>query len=456
VPTISERLASFVAETRYENLPAEVVRETKRLILDTLGCALGGFTSEPSRIVRQMVRELGGNPEATVLGEGTATSCELATLANGTMIRYLDFNDTYWGRDPGHPSNNIAPALAVGEKVAASGAQVILAVVLGYELQIRLQDHAGTPNLWDRGWDHTTNAQYAVAAVAGKLLNLDAEAMANAFGISGTHNNVLGQLRRGEIPMTKAITHAMVARNGVTAALLAQRGMTAPREIIEGQLGYARAVAGGADLERIAAWDGSFKIMKASMKPFACEFLTMAPVQAALEHRANPEFDLRQVEKIVIRFHEYALKKPSWDPLKLTPQTRETADHSYTYCVARALLDGEVGPAQFTNEKVFDPAARELMAKMELVVDPELTKLYPETYPAAVEMHMKDGKRLEVVVTYPPGHPKNRLTDEQVQAKFRKLASPLLNEKRVQEVIGLIMGLEEMGDIGEMMEALVL
>ncbi|MBI3935902.1 MAG: MmgE/PrpD family protein [Betaproteobacteria bacterium] len=451
MPTVVEKLAALNAQFTFDKLPAAAVEKAKVLVLDSLGCALGAFDSAPSRIVRSVVSRLGGRAEATVLGTGERTSALNATLANGTMIRYLDYNDTYFARDPSHPSGNAATALALAEREGKTGRDVVAALALAYEVHIRLVEYAGKPNLWDRGWDHATNVPYAAAALSALMLGLSPEKTAHALAIAGTHSNALGEIRRGVIPMTKASAEAKAACDGVLAALLAAEGMTGPLRIFEGDYGYINVVAAEADVERLTAPVTEYRILKSIIKNYAIETMTLGPVHAALELRRDYRIDPRTIDKVVVGLYDYAFKKPSWDKLKLVPTTRETADHSFNYCVAVALLDGDVGPAQFTDERIRSADVRDLMARVELTVAPELEGLYPATFPGIATVHLKDGRVLTKRVDYPPGHPKNPLARARLEEKFRSLAAPLLAPSQIDEALAALWALESVERVGELM-----
>ena len=231
-----------------------------------------------------MVAELGGAPEATVIGTPAKTSCTLATFANGTALRYLDTNDYYFGRDPAHASGNLAPVLAVGERMKSSGGEVLAAFVAAYEVQFRLCDFAGNPNLWDRGWHHATNMSFASAAAAAKLMRLDRRQIAEALAIAGTHGNILTKSMRGKMASIKATIEAVAAKGGVEAALMAAHGLTGPQTIFEGDYGWAKAVAGAIDKDALTApMSGQFAIMKTRIKPFAAFAPGQGLIHAALE-----------------------------------------------------------------------------------------------------------------------------------------------------------------------------
>jgi 2-methylcitrate dehydratase len=453
-PTISERFAETLLSIDYDALPDAVIHQAKRQILDTLACALGAYSSAPAKLVRDIADELGGNPQSTLLGEKTKTSMTMATFCNGTMIRYLDFNDYYFHRDPGHPSSNLSLVLAVAEAKGLNGRDVILGVVTAYEAQLRVCTFCGEPNLWDRGWrGSATNVLWGSTAAAAQLLGLSQEATADAFGISASHNSALAQSNSGKIAMMKATAEATVAKAGLEAAMLAGRGLSGPGEIFEGKYGWINVVAGGADFEGlIAPIHDHYKIMDICMKPYAAEMMTQSSVQAAIDLVEEHNFDPAEAEKIQVLYHEYALRKPSWDKTKFAPTTRETADHSFPYCVAVSLLDRACGPEQFTDEKIFDPTVAKVISKIELGTDEELTKLYRETFGTKITITMPSGEVFQKACLYPPGHPKNPISDEQVAEKFRYLARDLLKPDQIERCIEAVWALDSCEDLTGFME----
>ncbi len=215
--TTSEKLSEFAVKLNYDDLPSGVVDHAKRLVLDTLGCALSGYLREPCKIVRDTLIDIGGTPECTIIGSGTKTSCPNATLVNGMMAKYMCFNDTYWGKvGVGHPSDNIATALAVGERQHANGREVINAIVLAYECNQRFADVFA---FGGKGWQTVSIPfGYVAPIVAGKLLNLTEEEMTNAIGIGGSHNHTLAGVYGepgAQISMMKPIDQHFAAQSGL-------------------------------------------------------------------------------------------------------------------------------------------------------------------------------------------------------------------------------------------------
>src|SRR5438128_4945806 len=235
----ADRLAEYVTNLTFADLPAPVVHEAKRRFIDSFATAVGAMDADAYAIARRCAERVRSTPGATML-EGGQTSAEWATFVNGLLIRYLDYNDTYLSLEPAHPSDNLAPVLAVGEMAGATGRDLIVAAVLAYEIQCRLCDAA---SLRKHGFDHVTYGAISSAVAACKLLGLDRARTTHAIGSAGVCNVALRQTRSGELSMWKGCAFANAARNGVFAALLAAEGMTGPAPIFEGDLGFFKLVA---------------------------------------------------------------------------------------------------------------------------------------------------------------------------------------------------------------------
>ncbi|MEL0108045.1 MAG: MmgE/PrpD family protein [Rhodospirillaceae bacterium] len=455
-PTVSEKLAELILNLKYENLPEDVIHSTKRLFLDTLACAIGGRNGEPVQMVLKTVDYLGGNPQATIIGSRKKTSGPLATLVNGAMIRYLDFNDYQFSRDSSHPSSNLAMVLALAEAEGLSGKDVILGAVIAYEIQLRFATYCGEPNLSRRGWrSPATHASFASTAAACRMLNLDNHATMSAFGINGSHNSTLAQSHRGTMSMMKATAEATASKAGLEATLLARSGMTGPPEIFEGESGWIKIIAGGADIDGMTEpFQGRFRITDMCMKPYATNMSIQASIQAALDLMAEHNFKLSQVDKIEVFYSGHFFKKPSADKATLLPETRETADHSPLYCVAIALLEKACGPEQFTDEKLFDPNVRNLMQRIELKPDDELTALQSKTQGSKVRIMLDTGETHQKDCLYPPGNPKNPLSDGQIADKFRTLSRGVLTDSQTEKAIEAVWAIDTCSDIGALMKTL--
>lgn len=445
-PTLAEQLARFSAGLSYRNLSREVIHEAKRRVIDTLACALGGWTSAPAKIARTLAGSVRLPTGATLLGENRRTTPDLAAFANGTAVRYLDYNDTYLSKEPAHPSDNLPAALAVAETANRDGKALIEAIVLGYEIQCRLCDAAA---LRPKGWDHVTYGAFSTALVAAKLRRLSPAKTVHAVGLAGTPNQALRQTRVGEISMWKAAAFANAARNGLFAAELARLGMTGPAPIFEGEKGFMKVVSGRLDLPPLDP-KGPFKIMSCYIKYYPVEYHAQSAVQAALKLRERIEGRWREIEAVTIRTSDVSYEIIGRDPEKWRPKTRETADHSIPYVVAVALVDGAVGLPQFSMKRINDPKLAALVQKVRVVPDPELSALYPDAIANVVEIKTPE-KLYRERIDDPRGHPKNRMTDGEIEEKFRGLAAPLLKEVQTEKILDRLWDLERSRSIGEIM-----
>jgi len=460
-PMLADRLSRYCQSLCYDDLPSAVVHEVKRRVLDSLGCALGAWNALPCRIARRVGQSVQAPEGATLWGTNHKTLPDLATFANGALVRYLDFNDTYLAKEPAHPSDNIAAILAVGEASRASGKRVIQAIALAYEVQCRLCDTAA---LRPRGWDHVTYGPFSSALAAAKVMKLSDAQTVQAINLAGVANIALRQTRVGDLSMWKACAFSNAARNGVFAAMLAQRGMTGPSPIFEGEKGFMKLVSGPLELPLFGGEKGpsepvTFKILDTYIKRYPVEYHAQTAVEAALAIReemlkVEGVAALAGITDIEIGSYDVAIEIIGRDPEKWRPHTRETADHSFPYCVAVTLLDGKVTLRSFQAKRLADPVLHELIQKVRVVPQPELVDRYPQAMPTRLTVRTKAGKDYAKQVDYPLGHPKNRMSDHEVEGKFRRLAAGKLDRARMKKVIDLVWRLDQLKDISALMPLL--
>jgi 2-methylcitrate dehydratase len=456
--TVVQRIGQYAAELRYTDLVGGVTDYAKRILLDSLACAYGGLESEPARITRATILEdLGGTPQASLIGKHHRASASMAALANGVALRYQDYNDVHFGPAwTAHPSDNIATLLAVAEWQDRSGEDFLLALLIAYEVQMRFADLPVARNLWHAGWHHTAACAYSAAAGAGKLLGLDAGQIAHAIALSGARANTFSEIRHGDIPMDKALSAPIVASQSILYALLAQRGFTGCSTLLEGPYGFRHAVAGGADVEALVPERGDFRTLKVGLKPYPVEGMTPAMVQAALELRREHEIRADEIVSIRIFAHEEALTKPSWDARKLAPTSKETADHSFHYCVAVALAAGQVTSREFTHEWLRDPTVAELISKTSLEEKPGLTALFRQGLrPAAVEVTTQRGSWYREVL-HPLGDARNPMSWADVTQKFLAQAEPVVGMHRAHKIVERTKSIEREPGMREYAELLAL
>jgi 2-methylcitrate dehydratase len=443
--TIAEQLAAFTRRLTFNDLTGAVVHEAKRRVIDSIGCSLGAFDFEPCRIARETARAVTSRRPATLIGTTHSSAPDLAAFANGTMIRYLDYNDTYLSKEPAHPSDNIAAALAGAEAEGADGKALIASIIIGYEVQCRLCDAAA---LRTRGWDHVTYGALSTALVAARLMDLSESQMVHALGLAGVPNVALRQTRVGELSMWKGAAFANAARNGIFAAQLARRGMTGPAPLFEGEKGFFNQVTGPFELPALDDRDHRFKILETYIKFYPAEYHAQSAIEAALLLR--PQLPVKEIHTITVRTFDAAVEIIGRGPEKWNPKNRETADHSLPYLVAAAFMDGEVGLSQFTEDRIADPKLRSLIRKVSVIADPDLSQSYPEAMPNQIEVRTIHGKTHTLKVTYPKGHPKRPLSDQELEDKFMTLTARVLPKEKIRRLLDRLWKLESMKKMGEL------
>jgi 2-methylcitrate dehydratase len=447
--TVANALAALVSTIDYDALPDPVVRETKRRVLDALGCAFGGFRGDASTIMRGVAADLAGRPESTIWGAGQ-NSCEKATLVNSTMLRYLDYMDSHAGSDACHPCFNIPPCLAVAERVGASGRDLIAAIVAGYEIQIRFQEAC---KIGPRGWFSGTYLEFSVPLAVGKLLGLSLEGLTNALAISASHANTLNANSLGTIPASKSVADGMVSSTAVMAALMARAGLAGPQDVIESAGGFARAVAGSIDQERLLAAVVELKMMEVNTKWFNTVRTAQTAVTGALEILERHHLTWRDVDAIQIFLPtgEHTGHDGIWNSMsRLRPETRDSANHSIVFSLAVAMVDGELGPDQYTDAKLRDQNVLSLVDRTALQSDPSLDVHWPAAAVTRLVVKTFDGQSHEAITLYPPGHHRNRLSDQQIQEKFTKLASPVLGKSKSDAIIQTVDHLDKLASAQEL------
>ncbi len=451
---LSERLAQYATDLRYEQLPAEAVHEAKRRWIDSLACAFGAWQSETAQIVRQVAQQVNSTYGATILGTRHKTSPDWAAFANGLLIRYLDYNDTYLSKEPAHPSDNLSAVLAVAEAEGASGQEVIVATVLAYEIQCRLCDSA---SLRARGWDHVNYGLFSASAAVSRLMNLSPSATRHAMSIAGVSGLAMRQTRVGELSMWKGCAFANVSRHAVFASWLAKHGMTGPSDIFEGKMGFMKQVSGEFTLGALGGEAGQpFMINQTYIKYFPVEYHAQSAVWAALALREQIGGDLSQVEAVEIDTFEASYSIIGSEPEKWAPKSRETADHSLPYIVGVALTDGKVDLDSFEESRYTDPALLAFVSKIKVRHDPALDAGYPAGIPNRITLRLRDGRTLTEENTFPRGHARNPMSDEEVSAKFRRLTEWALTPARQDEVLNFLWNLEAQANLHPLMEMLAL
>jgi 2-methylcitrate dehydratase len=349
----------------------------------------------------RLARAVQSSPGATVFGYGIQTSPELAALANGTMVRTDDYNDAYFG----HPSDMIPGVLAAGEIAHSSGKEVLTAITLAYEVYGAFS-RSGPYHL-DSGLDYGLSMNVGVALAAGRLWNFTEAQLANAASVALVPNLPLGVARWGALSMMKGCNTAFSARNGVFGAMLAREGFTSAEEPYEGIFGLQH-FTGPFDL-RLPLHSEKRVVEMTYVKPIPAENNTIGVIELAPKIRAWALVD--EIESIDIEVAT-GLDVHLADEPKYDPRTRETADHSFPYMLARALVDGGLTLASYAPDRIEDPSIRPLMRKIRVHPNAEMKSVMkaseihePEAKPARVTVKTRTGRVLAEDVMGHSGHP---------------------------------------------------
>jgi len=440
------RIAEYVDSLRYRDLSDQAVEEAKKRVLDSLAVSLGALNAYPYVVSRRLaMRVLPRTRGSTIWWENSYTTSEMAAFANAVGVRYLDFNDTYLSKEAMHPSDMIPAIMAIAEDLGAGGREAILGIVAAYEIATRLGDAFSVRSV---GVDHVAYIAIGTAAGVAKVMGLPIEKIYHAINLAVNESVSLRQTRSGELSMWKGMTAGNSAKKGVFAALLASEGITGPSPVFEGEYGFFNVISRQPfNLE--FGEKGGENILRTSIKNWPVEYHAMSAVEACLKIRQSISPD--EIEEVEVETFMVSYRIIAKDPEKWDPKTRETADHSLPYIVARALIDGYIWIDSFEEKKILGEDVRRLMKKMKIRVSDEFDKLYPETVPNKVKVKLKDGGTLEETVIYPKGHYRNPLTWEEIYNKTEKLSRGTSYEDKVKEIANKVLSLERVKDLKELL-----
>ena len=445
--SISEHLVDLANEIRFENLPAEVVRESGRRLLDAVGCMIAGASGSTTSQVARAIMTLKGASESSLLGMNHLTSCEKAALVNCTALRFLDYMDGHPGPYPCHPCFNIPPILAVAEKVGTSGAALVTSIVRAYEIMPRFQESAGLPDLGVRGWAGSTHLAFSVPLAISPLFKLNHEQTVNALGISITHGVVLDAASHGQMPASKSILDGMTAMNAIVATLLAKAGVSGPHEAIEGKGGYVGAVAGSCDYDKLLAPIGRHKILETYTKLYNTVKCGQTAVAAAFQLVENHRISVPDIAELRIGLARRDATSQTRDPSCARPKSRDTANHSVRYCVAAALVEGKLTADQFEPEKLGSRNILDLVDRTAVYWNESQESHWPLANPSTITIRTNGGQEFSKTLVFPPGHPNSPLGDDVLEEKFRQLTGGVLNAEMATKVIALTRQLPALPDV---------
>ena len=452
--TISQIWAKFALGLNYENIPSAALEEAKRFLLDSVGCAFAALNNKDTQSAYDCIQDLGGKKQATIIGWGTKTNLPQSTLVNSLLVRALDYNDIYWEQDPSHPSDIIPAVLSTGEFMKKNGKEVLVGIVIAYELEMRLC-LAAFPGVREIGWHHATLTQLVSPVVAGRMLGLNEDEMVAAIGISGSSHFTLGGVVAGHLTNMKNAADSFAVESGVRAALLASKGYTGPVEVFEGKEGLFE-VLDKVKWDRDILTKGSgdeFLISQCGYKAFSTEALTHQPITAAIEVMQENSLNLQEVKEVLVETTTRGADILS-DPSKYKPTTKETADHSLPYCIAVALAKGNVLPSDFEDDALRDPFIWSLLDKIKVAANPEIDALFPKVKRAIVTIKTNKGE-FKKQEDFAKGQPERPLSEEELISKFKANSGKKISSSRMEDIVKATQELENIDKIGEYMKLLV-
>jgi 2-methylcitrate dehydratase len=425
---LTRQIANFAAELSYEHLPEKVVAAATRFFVDALACGIAAHDCESAQIGLRLAR--GGAPEqyrGRILFHGERSTAESAAFVNTAMIRNLDFNDQYPG---GHPSDCLGAFLAIAESAGADGHRLLTAMVIAYELFVRISDATG---LRYKGWDQGFAIGICTVAGVGHLFQLSPQQIAEAVAIIAVANIPMRNTRAGELSLWKGAATSFATRNGVFAALLACEGMTGPDRPFEGKHGLWDLITGPFEFEPLPAEGGPYRSADVQLKAWPVEYNAQLPVWAARELRSK--VDWHEITDIEIGTYTFAYTEIGSEPEKWDPKTRETADHSMPYIFAKVLMDDAISVAAFEESAYRDASIRPLMKKIRIHLDDEVNSLYPNVVAMKVKATTKDGRTISIFPRDPLGHTNNPMRDQDVRGKFTRTVEPVYGKEKTERVL---------------------
>ncbi len=432
------RLADFIHNLRYEDLPDEVIEKAKDLILDQFGVQLAASTKPWSKAVCRLVKDWGGKAESTVVNYGDKIPAPNAAFANGAFGHGFEIDDSL-KRATIHPGCVVvSTALAMGERERISGADFILAVVIGFEVLGRIA-LAVSPGLTLRGHHPTcTVGTFASAAMTSKILHFDKATLVNALSIAGSYSSGLIVSTGGHL---KRIYGGVAASGGIQAALLAKEGITGTSDVLEGRLAFCHAFSDSVRLEEVTADLGQeYRLMEIMHKYHAADAHVHPMIDAATDLAQEHNIDPYNVEEIIIGTNKFIASRSIVSVSQ--PRDAVTAQFSGAFSVALRLVKGGNGFNDYTDENFQDPRITNLASKARVIVDDQVERDFPRVRAATVSIRMKDG-----AIYKKKAEDLRSLTRDELEDKFRSLATVVIPLEKAEQLLKTTREMESLTDV---------
>ncbi len=436
--TYTEDFAKCISEVQFKDLPSTTVHAAKRGLLDWLGCALVGSTHPTPGILLDTLLENGPSAQSIVLGKKQRLTFLDAALVNGQMGHILDFDDTHMGGVVLHASSPTLSALmSESQRKKTSATDFLLAYVCGFEAGVRVGQ--SSPDHHAGGWHLTgTLGHFAAGVAVGKLIGLDAQQLTHAMGIAGTQASGMQQ-NRGT--MCKSFHAGRAASNGLLAARLALKGFNSSQEIVEGKRGFSRIYSARSQPEKMVEQLGVlWEIDRNGFKPYACGVVLHPAIDAMIEFHRLRACALDEIEQIDVTVHPLVVSITGTQ----APTTGLHSKFSIYHSVAIALVDGQAGLRQYSDERVMDPLVEQVRQKIKVHVDASLGRDQ-----AKARIAFK-GQQRDVFIEHATGTVDYPMSDEDLEGKFLSNARDALGEEKAKALARMIWRLESLEDMSDL------
>ena len=449
-------IAQFVAQLRYDDIPAEVIARIKLLILDSLGCALYGSALEWSRILRATLGGLDATKACRVWGTAERLSAPHAALVNGTLIQSFELDDVHRQGVLHVGAVTLPPLMAVTElRPGMSGRDFLTAAVAGYEIGPRVGKCMGPQHI-GQGWHSgATVGVFSAAAGAAAALRLSHEQAVHALGIAGTQASGLMAAQYGA--MVKRMHAGRAAQSGLYGALLAEAGFTGIVDIFESPYGgFCSTFSRSSDrfnLDELSWQLGrQWETLRISLKFYSCVGSNHTTLDAIRSLQEKTPFGADDVASIVVHGSQVTVEHVGWP---YQPQGLTSAQLNLPFCVATLLLEGDVFVDQFTDAAVDDERRIELSKKVSVLHDPAITARGSNfRHTVRVDVQLKNGVRLEQTVAAPRGSEESFASEADIVRKFKTLATHVVSGGKADAIVNLVLGAEKLARAEQIAEAL--
>lgn len=451
----SNILANYVVNTGYQDIPTEVIEWSKKVILDTLSCAVAGFTMAPEECgwIEQVVVELGGNPEATIWKSGLKTSSVNAALANATMIHTVDFDDTHLDSVSHLGAGLLATAIAVGEKVNATGKDVVAAFILGFEVGSRVGNAVNKFGRSHYKYWHPTATMGTIAATvtAAKLRQLSVDGVEQALGL-GVDQAMGFRYCIDKGDYSKSLHPGFAAMRGVLSANIIAAGANGPRGLLEFETGFCNAMSEQPRMEcLIEALGEQYFIMTDSLKFFPTIHCSHTGIEGMINLVQRHKLVHTAIGSIDLKITDLA----KGQGMTFDPQTTLAARLSIPYSVATAAVRGELTLKDFDEASLKNQDVRNIMKKITIASEPKFNELYPKGLVTQIKVKTVDGQEYEELVVYPKGHPERPVSEQDMLAKYEFLSTITWTKEKSDRIRALVLSLDKMEHIEELVHAVV-